>query len=104
VLGLVGGEEAVTRAGEMLGDATPGVRAASVRALGNLGYWPAAPDVGERLADHSWDVRREAGLALRAMGSPGQLVLRRVTREGDGFAADMARLTLSLTDIQRPEP
>ncbi|MBR9989399.1 MAG: HEAT repeat domain-containing protein [Gemmatimonadetes bacterium] len=104
LLGLVGGEDAVTRAEEMLGDPAAGVRAAAVRALGNLAYWPAAPEVGERLADRSWDVRREAGLALRAMGSPGQLVLRRATREVDSFAADMARLTLSLTDSQRPEP
>jgi hypothetical protein len=104
LLGLVGGEYAVTRAGEMLDDPTAGVRAAAVRALGNLGYWPAAPDVGELLGDSSWEVRREAGLALRAMGSPGQLVLRRATRDGDRFAADMARLTLSLSDTHRAMP
>lgn len=104
LLGLVGGEDAVTRAAEMLDDPMAAVRAAAVRALGNLGYWPAAPDVGARLADRSWDVRRDAGLALLAMGSPGQLVLRRATRGDDGFAADMARLTLALPDTRRPVP
>lgn len=104
LLGRVGGEDAVTRAEEMLDDPVAGVRAAAVRALGNLGYWPAAPEVGGLLGDGSWEVRREAGLALRAMGSPGQLVLRRATREGDRFAADMARLTLALPDSRRPEP
>jgi hypothetical protein len=101
LLGLVGGERAVTRAEEMLDDPVAGVRAAAVRALGNLGYWPAAPEVGGRLGDGSWEVRREAGLALRAMGSPGLLVLRRATREADPFAADMARLTLALPDSHR---
>ncbi|HUP21064.1 MAG TPA: HEAT repeat domain-containing protein [Gemmatimonadota bacterium] len=104
LLGLVGGEDAVTRAEELLDDPVARVRAAAVRALGNLGYWPAAPEVGGRLGDESWDVRREAGLALRAMGSPGQLVLRRATREGDPFAADMARLTLALPDTHGAEP
>lgn len=104
LLGLVGGEDAVARALEMLDDPMAAVRAAAMRALGNLGYWPAALAVGARLADLSWDVRREAGLALRAMGSPGQLVLRRATRGDDRFAADMARLTLALPDTHRPVP
>jgi bilin biosynthesis protein len=96
LLGLVGGEEAVARAQETLHDVDPRVRTAAARALGNLAYWPAAPDVGKRLRDPSWDVRREAGLALRAMGAPGQLVLRRATDDEDPFAADMARMTLAL--------
>lgn len=104
VLGLVGGEDAVTRAVELLDDPVAAVRAAAVRALGNLGYWPAAPGVGARLADRSWEVRREAGLALRAMGSPGHLVLRRATRADDRFAADMARLTLALPDTRGLAP
>jgi bilin biosynthesis protein len=104
LLGLVGGEEAVARAQEMLRDGDPQVRTAAARALGNLAYWPAAPDVGKRLRDPSWDVRREAGLALRAMGAPGQMVLRRATSDEDPFAADMARMTLALPGTGESAP
>lgn len=104
LLGLVGGEDAVSCAQELLNDPMADVRAAAVRALGNVGYWPAARGVGARLGDRSWEVRREAGLALRAMGSPGELVLRRATREDDPFAADMARLTLTLPATTGPGP
>lgn len=104
LLGLVGGKEAVARAREMLHDGDPEARTAAARALGNLAYWPAAPDVGKRLRDPSWDVRREAGLALRAMGAPGQMVLRRATSDEDRFAADMARMTLALPGTDEPAP
>jgi hypothetical protein len=104
LLGLVGGEAAVARAQEMLHDGDPRARTAAARALGNLAYWPAAPDVGKRLRDSSWDVRRQAGLALRAMGAPGQLVLRRATGDEDRFAADMARMTLALPGTDEPGP
>lgn len=104
LLGLVGGEDAVARAQELLNDETAEVRRAAVGALGNLGHWPAAPDVGGRLRDQSWEVRRKAGLALRAMGPPGELVLRRATKDDDRFAADMARLTLALPYSGGPSP
>jgi hypothetical protein len=41
-------------------------------------------------------VRRQAGLALRALGAPGELLLRRTVAGDDPFAADMARLLLEL--------
>jgi HEAT repeat protein len=104
LLGLVGGEAAVARAQEMLHDGDPRARAAATRALGNLAYWPAAPDLGKRLRDPSWEVRRQAGLALRAMGAPGQLVLRRATGDVDRFAADMARMTLALPGTEAAGP
>lgn len=104
LLGLIGGGGAVTRAEEMLDDPAAIARESAVRVLGDLGYWPAAPDVGARLGDRCWEVRREAGLALRAMGSPGQLMLHRATREHDPFAADMARLTLALPGTGVEEP
>jgi hypothetical protein len=36
-------------------------------------------------------VRREAGLALRALGAPGVLFLRRYLTDNDHFAVEMAR-------------
>lgn len=98
LLGLIGGEASVARAGDMLDDASEEVRKAAVGALGSLGHWPAAPQVGARLRDPAWAVRREAGLALREMGAPGELVLRGALRDPDRYAADMARMTLALPD------
>jgi len=48
------------------------------------------------LRDQAWVVRREAALALRAMGAPGTLLLRRALTSDDRFAADMAKQVLGL--------
>lgn len=96
LLGAIGnldGADAVTR---RLEDAASPVRAAAAAALGRLHHWPAAPSIAELLRDRSWDVRHAAGLALRDLGSPGLLVLRRLQRDGNLFAADMARQILDL--------
>lgn len=96
LLGAIGnldGADAVVR---RLEDAAAPVRAAAATALGRMHHWPAAPAIGELLRDRSWDVRHAAGLALRDLGSPGLLVLRRLQRDGNIFAADMARQILDL--------
>ena len=84
---------------ELLGDSTPEVRAAAARALGKLAHWPVAATLATLLRDRAWDVRREAGLALRALGAPGTLLLRRSLAHADPFTVDMARQILDL-----PEP
>jgi hypothetical protein len=43
-------------------------------------------------------VRREAALALRAIGAPGALFLRRALKGDDAFAADMAQLVMDLPE------
>jgi HEAT repeat protein len=83
---------------ELLGDEDAGVRASAAEALGKLGHWPAAPSVARLLRDPAWRVRREAGLALRALGSPGQLLLRRSLADEDRFAAEMSRQILDLPE------
>jgi HEAT repeat protein len=98
LLGAVGGEQVVRLLLELLDDPATHVRAAAARSLGKLGHWPAAPRVGRLLRDTSWAVRREAGLALRRLGSPGLLVLRRFLNDDDRFAADMAQQVLDLPD------
>lgn len=90
-LGGAGEAEAFETA---LGDEDPQVRAAAVQACARAELWRVSPRLGVLLRDPSWDVRRAAGLALRRLGGPGKLVLRRSLADDDRFAADMARLVL----------
>jgi HEAT repeat protein len=85
----------------MLGDPVPQVRAAAAQSLGKLGYWPAAAHIAPLLRDPSWVVRLEAGQALRTLGAPGILFLRRFLADDDKFAADMARQVLDVLELQR---
>ena len=47
-------------------------------------------------------VRRNAALALRSVGSAGELLLGRALREADEFARDIARQTLDLPESMLP--
>lgn len=96
VLGAVGGEEAIARLCELLQDEVAGVRAAAAQALGRLRHWPASAALAPLLRDRAWEVRRAAGLALRSLGGPGVLFLRRYQADDDRFAADMATQILEL--------
>ncbi len=96
LLAIVGDANASHHIVRGLEDEDAGVRAAAVRALGRMGQWHRAPALAARLRDNSWDVRRAAGLTLRSLGSPGLTVLRRMTTDGNSFAADMARQVLDL--------
>lgn len=80
----------------MLSDPVPEVRAAAARGLGRMRHWQAASSLATGLRDPAWRVRRESGLALRAVGAPGVLLLRRAVKGTDAFAADMAQLVLDL--------
>jgi HEAT repeat protein len=81
----------------LLADSDPAVRAAATRALGKLSHWPAAATLAALLRDQVWEVRKEAGLALAALGAPGILFLNRALKGNDPFAADMARHVLDLS-------
>jgi len=96
LLGATGGEEGTVVLAALLDDRDPAVRAAAARALGRLRYWASAPKLAGRLRDTSWEVRRAAGLALRSVGPPGLLVLRKMRSDANNFAADMARQVLDL--------
>jgi HEAT repeats len=98
ILGALGGNESVTRLGEMLDDDSEEVRTAAAEGLGKLQHWPAGSQLALALRDPAWTVRRAAGLALRALGSPGLVLLRRSTSDRDQFAADMAHQILDLPD------
>jgi hypothetical protein len=61
-------------------------------------HWQAASSLANGLRDRTWRVRRESGLALRAIGAPGVLFLRRALKGDDRFAADMAQQVLDLPE------
>jgi HEAT repeat protein len=96
LLGAVGDAGGAERLIELLEDDDSSVRAAAAQGLGRMQHWKAASLLGSRLRDSAWRVRRAAGLALRSIGAPGVLFLRRAIKGDDAFAADMAQQVLDL--------
>jgi hypothetical protein len=96
LLGAVGGAPAAERLTELLRDDASEVRAAAAQSLGRMQHWQAGSLLAEGLRDSTWRVRRQSALALRALGAPGALFLRRATKAEDRFAADMAQQILDL--------
>jgi hypothetical protein len=98
LLGQTGGPDGIALLERMLDDDAAVVRAAAIAALGRLGHWPAAARIAAGLRDRDWEVRRQAALALRALGAVGTVLLRRAARDDDRFSRDMATLALELPD------
>jgi HEAT repeat protein len=96
LLGAIGGAESAERLTALLKDPESSVRAAAANGLGRMHHWHAASQLAESLRDPTWDVRRAAGFALRALGAPGALFLRRAVKGDDAFASDMAQQVLDL--------
>src|SRR4029077_13616892 len=96
LLGAVGDEAGAERLKKLLDEDAPSARAAAAQGLGRMQHWKAAALLAARLRDPAWRVRRAAGLALRSIGAPGTLFLRRALKGDDAFAADMAQQVLDL--------
>ena len=96
IMGALGGTPSVETLASLLEDSEPQVRAAATKATGELGHWPSSGALAALLRDPSWEVRREAGVALHALGAPGNLLLRRSLSDPNPDAADMARQVLDL--------
>jgi HEAT repeat protein len=96
LLGAVGGAPAAERLSELMYDAAPEVRAVAAQSLGRMQHWQAGSLLAKGLCDSTWRVRRQSALALRALGAPGALFLRRALKGDDRFAADMAQQILDL--------
>jgi hypothetical protein len=91
VLGTIGGEQSIHTLMKLIADGDVDVRAAAAQALGRLEHWKAAPRLAEVMRTDEQVARRAAAHALRALGAPGELLLRKVMREGDVNAANAAR-------------
>ena len=96
----IGTREAASALTALLDDGDEQVRAAAVEGLGAVGHWPVTPRIAELLGDPAWVVRQAAGTALRRLGAPGALYLRRALDDPDAFARDMARQVLDLPDLR----
>jgi hypothetical protein len=59
-------------------------------------HWQAASALFDCMRDSAWRVRKDSALALRSIGAPGTLFLRRALKSDDRFAADMAQQVLDL--------
>ncbi len=74
----------------LLADSDSSVRAEAARSVGRDEVVALAHMVGRMLGDRSWQVRRNAGAALRELGPIGKVVLRCHLDDDDAFARDMA--------------
>jgi HEAT repeat protein len=79
----------------LLADPVDDVVLAATAGLAKLQYWPSAPDVEGLLGHESWDLRKQAGMTLLALGAPGTILLR-ANAPGGGPAAEMALQALQL--------
>lgn len=95
-----GGAAGVTVLSRLLADPDDRVRATAVAGFGQLGHWTAAPQIARQLSDPAWIVRQAAGGALKRMGAPGRLFLRRALDDEDAYARDMARQVLDLPELR----
>lgn len=98
LLAALGGSAATQRLTQLCADPAATVRAEAAKGVGSSGHWPSTAALAQLLGDPAWDVRRAAGLALRELGAPGLLFLRRGLKSTDPFAAEMARQALDLPD------
>lgn len=90
----IGGNHTSDTLRPLLNDPAPEVRAAVAEGLGMLHDVHLAADLMKLLHDSVWEVRQRAALALRALGAPGELLLRAAARGEDRHASDIARQTL----------
>lgn len=84
--------------GTLLTDGDGDVRAAAVRALGQIGIGDAAEQLRAAAHDPAWQVRYSAALAMAQVGDRGRAALRALRHDDDRYVADMATLISGLSD------
>jgi hypothetical protein len=83
----------------LLDDPSEEVVLAAVAGIGKISDWSGAVDVEPLLSHPSWEVRKQAGTTLLALGAPGSILLR-ADAPGIGPAAEMALQSLQLQSLQ----
>jgi len=86
----------------MLNDSSEDVIRVAVVGIAKLSYWPGGAAVEPLLGHPSWELRKQAGLTLLALGAPGEILLRSAA-PGDDLAAEMAVRALQLQSISPQE-
>jgi HEAT repeat protein len=82
----------------LLDDPSDDVVLAAATGLETLSYWPAAANIEPLLGHPVWELRKQAGLTLLALGAPGSIFLR-ANAPGAGPAAAMALQALELRSL-----
>ena len=82
----------------LLDDQSEDVVLAAATGIAPLEFWPGAANIEPLLGHPWWELRKQAGLTLLALGAPGAILLR-TTAPGDGLAAEMAVQALQLRSI-----
>ena len=100
LLAKLGGELASSQLVVLLSDDQSRVRRAACEGLGILGDVTTGPRLAQLLDDPVWEVRNHAARALRGLGAPGELLLRRALRAG-GVPADAAGLAMASPSTSR---
>ena len=101
LLAAIGGSEAAERLIAMLDHESERAQLAAIRGLGRMRHWPAANRLSAMLGHPRWKLRHAAALALRAIGAPGVLLLRRARAGESPTGAEIARLVLDLPEAVR---
>ncbi len=86
----------------MLDDPSDRVVLAAAAGLGKLAFWAGAAAVEIILSHPSWELRKQAGMTLLALGAPGTILLR-ADAAGVGPAAEMAVQSLQLQSLSNQE-
>jgi HEAT repeats len=98
VLARTGSPNAGPALVKLLDDSSEDVIRAAVVGIAKLSYWPGGAAVEPFLAHTSWELRKQAGLTLLALGAPGEILLRSAA-PGAGPAGEMAFRALQLKSI-----
>lgn len=83
---------------KLLDDSSEDVVGAAIVGIARLSYWPGGAAVAALLDNASWELRKQAGLALLALGAPGEILLMSAA-PGDGLAAEMAVQALQVRTL-----
>jgi hypothetical protein len=98
VLARTGSPSAGPALVKLLDDSSEDVVRAAIVGIAKLSYWPGGAAVEPFLAHTSWELRKQAGLTLLALGAPGEILLRSAAPD-PGLAGDMAFRALQLQSI-----